>query len=56
MITLATIAGASIGNSASRVAWSRDAPRSWAASSYSGPIASRRPRTMTSTNTSENVM
>ena len=56
MIALATIAGTSIGSSASRSAWSRDAPRSRAASSYSGPIASSRPRTMITTKTSENVM
>ncbi len=56
MIPLATIAGTSIGRSASRSAWRRDAPRSRAASSYSGPIASSRPRTMIRTKTSEKVM
>ena len=55
MIALATIAGVSIGRSASRSACTGDAPRSWAASSYSGPIESRRARTMMSTNESEKV-
>ena len=56
MIPLATIAGTSIGSSASRTAWMREAPRSRAASSYWGPIASSRARTMMMTNTSEKVM
>ena len=56
MIPLATIAGTSIGRSASRTAWMREAPRSRAASSYCGPIASSRARTMMMTNTSEKVM
>ena len=46
---LATIAGASSGSS-TRNSWSRGgAPRSAAASSYSRPIETSRPRTMTTT-------
>ena len=52
---LATIAGASSGSS-TRSSWSRGgAPRSAAASSYSGPIETSRPRTITTTYESVNV-
>src|SRR5499427_918677 len=43
----AKIAGQSRGSRTSRKAPSRDAPRARAASSYSGPIESSRPRTVT---------
>ena len=56
MIALATMAGVSIGRSAMRIACRGEAPRSCAASSYSGPIEMRRARTMMSTNESENVI
>ena len=55
VIALATMAGVSIGRSASRIACRGEAPRSCAASSCSGPMEISRARTMMSTKESENV-
>ena len=56
IIKLAKMAGPSSGNNTVRSAWIGVAPRSWAASSTSRPIDSRRPRTITTTYDTENVM
>jgi hypothetical protein len=52
----AKIAGASRGNRTIRIACVGDAPRSIAASSYSFPMANRRPRTTITTYEIEKVM
>ena len=55
-IRLAKIAGPNNGSNTRRIACIRFAPRSRAASSYCGPIAASRPRTITTTYEMLNVM